>query len=37
VVGGRAATVDIAPTLAARLGLTPPGELDGRVLRLSDE
>ena len=29
---GPAATVDIAPTLAGRLGLTPPGDLDGRDL-----
>ena len=36
-IGGRAATVDIAPTLAAWLGLTPPGELDGRVLPLAGE
>jgi predicted AlkP superfamily pyrophosphatase or phosphodiesterase len=31
-VPGRAATVDIAPTLARRLGITPPEGLDGRVL-----
>jgi predicted AlkP superfamily pyrophosphatase or phosphodiesterase len=29
-----AATVDIAPTLAALLGLSPPADLDGRVLLL---
>lgn len=31
-VPGRAATVDMAPTLARRLGITPPGDLDGRDL-----
>ncbi len=29
-------TVDIAPTLAAALGLTPPADLDGRCLPLAD-
>jgi hypothetical protein len=33
-VSGRAAPVDIAPTLAAELGLAAPAELDGRVLPL---
>lgn len=33
-VPGRAAPVDIAPTLADLLGLEPPAELDGRVLPL---
>ena len=31
-VSGPAATVDIAPTLAARIGLPVPGDLDGRDL-----
>jgi hypothetical protein len=31
-VAGPAATIDIAPTLAQRIGLTPPGDLDGRPL-----
>jgi arylsulfatase A-like enzyme len=31
-VPGPAATIDIAPTLARRLGLVPPTKLDGRVL-----
>ncbi len=34
-VPGRAATIDIAPTLADRLGLVPGPELDGRVLPLA--
>jgi predicted AlkP superfamily pyrophosphatase or phosphodiesterase len=34
VVRGRAATVDIAPTLAARLGIPVPAGLDGRALPL---
>ncbi|HYB12183.1 MAG TPA: alkaline phosphatase family protein, partial [Myxococcota bacterium] len=34
VVRGRAATVDIAPTLARVLGLEPPSELDGHALTL---
>ncbi len=33
-VRGRAATVDIAPTLARAIGLTPPADLDGRPLDL---
>jgi predicted AlkP superfamily pyrophosphatase or phosphodiesterase len=33
-VRGRAATVDIAPTLAARIGLATPADLDGRPLPL---
>jgi hypothetical protein len=33
-IGGRAATVDIAPTLAALLGLEVPDDLDGRRLDL---
>jgi arylsulfatase A-like enzyme len=36
VVRGRAAPVDIAPTLARALGLTPPAGLDGRALPLND-
>lgn len=36
-VRGRARPVDLAPTLAARLGLTPPSDLDGRALALSGE
>jgi len=32
---GPAATVDIAPTLADVLGLGPPSDLDGRVLKLA--
>jgi predicted AlkP superfamily pyrophosphatase or phosphodiesterase len=35
VVNGPASSVDIAPTLANLLGLTPPINLDGRVLTLS--
>jgi predicted AlkP superfamily pyrophosphatase or phosphodiesterase len=35
VVRGRAATVDIAPTLAARLGIPAPAGLDGRILPLA--
>jgi predicted AlkP superfamily pyrophosphatase or phosphodiesterase len=31
-VSGRAVTVDIAPSLAARLGIAPPSDLDGRNL-----
>ena len=31
-VAGRVATVDIAPTLARRLGIPVPRDLDGRVL-----
>jgi predicted AlkP superfamily pyrophosphatase or phosphodiesterase len=31
-VAGRAATIDIAPTLARRLGIAPPADLDGRSL-----
>ena len=31
-VPGPAATVDIAPTLARQVGLTPPADLDGRAL-----
>jgi hypothetical protein len=34
-VAGRAATVDIAPTLAAHLGIQAPVGLDGRVLDLA--
>ena len=34
VVTGPAATVDIAPTLAARLGVPAPDGLDGRLLPL---
>ncbi|MCG8589805.1 MAG: alkaline phosphatase family protein [Proteobacteria bacterium] len=34
-VSGPAATVDIAPTLAAELGLAVPADLDGRVLSLA--
>jgi predicted AlkP superfamily pyrophosphatase or phosphodiesterase len=34
VVRGRAATVDMAPTLASELDLAAPDALDGRVLRL---
>ncbi len=34
VVAGPAATVDIAPTLAARLGVPTPDGLDGRLLPL---
>ena len=30
-------TVDIAPSLAHLVGLTPPGEIDGRCLHLFDE
>jgi arylsulfatase A-like enzyme len=30
-------TVDIAPTLAAALGLTPPADIDGRCLALAAE
>lgn len=37
VVRGRAAPVDIAPTLARLLGLAPPPGLDGQALSLSDE
>jgi arylsulfatase A-like enzyme len=33
-VPGRAATIDIAPTLAARLGVRAPDDLDGRPLPL---
>ena len=33
---GAAATVDIAPTLAARIGLIPRGDLDGRNLLPAD-
>ena len=33
---GPAATVDIAPTLAARIGLVPPSGLDGRNLLPAD-
>jgi arylsulfatase A-like enzyme len=33
-VPGRAATIDIAPTLAARLGVRAPADLDGRPLPL---
>jgi hypothetical protein len=33
---GPAATIDIAPTLAARIGLLPPGDLDGRNLLPAD-
>ncbi len=35
-VQGPAATVDIAPTLARQLAITPPPGLDGRVLSLRD-
>jgi predicted AlkP superfamily pyrophosphatase or phosphodiesterase len=35
IVSGRAATVDIAPTLAGLIGLTPPDGLDGRDLRVT--
>ncbi len=35
-VEGAAATVDIAPTLAARLGVPAPADLDGRVLPLRE-
>ncbi len=31
-VAGRAATIDIAPTLARRLGIAPPSDVDGRSL-----
>jgi arylsulfatase A-like enzyme len=31
-VGGRANTIDIAPTLASRIGVTPPDDIDGRNL-----
>jgi hypothetical protein len=31
-VSGPAATIDIAPTLARRIGLAPPADLDGRPL-----
>jgi arylsulfatase A-like enzyme len=34
-ISGRAATVDVAPTLANHLGLPLPEGLDGRVLSLS--
>lgn len=37
VVRGRAAPVDLAPTLARLLGIEPPAGLDGKVLPLSDE
>jgi len=37
VVRGRAAPVDIAPTLARRLGIEPPAGLDGQALPLGDE
>ena len=33
-VGGRAASVDVAPTLATQLGLSLPDDLDGRALEL---
>lgn len=36
VVRGKAETVDVAPTLAAALGLALPSGLDGRVLPLVD-
>jgi arylsulfatase A-like enzyme len=29
-------TVDIAPTLAATIGVTPPADIDGRCLPLAD-
>jgi predicted AlkP superfamily pyrophosphatase or phosphodiesterase len=35
IVRGRAAPVDIAPTLALRLGVTPPPGLDGTALPLA--
>jgi hypothetical protein len=34
-VPGRAATIDMGPTLAARIGVPAPGGLDGRVLPLA--
>ncbi len=37
VVRGPAGLVDVAPTLAARLGVRAPAELDGRVLELAPE
>jgi arylsulfatase A-like enzyme len=36
-VPGRVATVDLAPTLAAHLGIPLPGRLDGRALPLTVE
>ena len=37
VVDGPAASVDVAPTLAAQLGVSAPSGLDGKVLELGDD
>ena len=35
--GDAAGTVDVAPTLAAMAGISPPAEIDGKILDLGQQ